>query len=1273
MTNEGKRSITWNWRNEFNDKLIKQGQEFLDTHTFSYVSFDDVFREKPYKQLFTSVSGIRSFGAWYIPGNYTQCAEYNKNINAYANMIQKRSLRSYGMYDVTFSPSHVFYCSCKAAQNNGICKHMTAIGLYLEKKHPEAMGFTETIVEMQERIEREKEELRLQAEALPAAAVLLSGVSYETAVNAKDFYFPLPLVLDEWTVSPSVKRETETVREISAKPSVKFAEDGLQILTLDYKMNGYTCNILMKHNEPVSIKCTCGELNIFSSPHRLCSHILKGLQHLWAYIQENNPGDVTDRTGYELLSNLTVAAEEKTTKLPQQKLHLTPMIDWTYNTPRIRFSITLPGGKSYVLKALPAFTLAVLAQGKFEFGKNTIVDFSECTFDKASQPFFALLQSQYAEKSSKARLLNSKSGLSASAAEANTGIWLKGSILDAFYDAALGMRINCESYSYGSHSIQVCYHEVQIHFTVEPIEHNGFIDGISIDGSIPVIYEGATYRYILDQHYLSRITEEDLEVLAPYSKMFKFQSTFTGTIGKKNMPVFMYRTLEQFRQNPHIILTDHVTGRFDDVIPPKGEYTYTLDYDKDENLFTCAATVAYGEDSFSLPVSQSTSKDIIRDQGLEELALRAAKQFFPTWNIQEGVGKRKASDDVLFEILTAGTAAMENYGVVRASADFPGIRVRQAPTPTFRISISSGLLNLSLATSEMSEDELLEILKAYRAKKRYIRLRSGDFIDLEQDVPFATLEEMLTDMGVTLEEAIQKKSHVPLFRALYVNQLLEAHEDLVGSRDRTFRTLIKNFKTIRDSDDEVPEKLENTLRPYQIYGYKWLRTLARAGFGGILADEMGLGKTLQMLSVLTALKAEGESGPSLIACPASLVFNWKEEATKFTPELNVITLSGTQGERRAFLKAAAEGKNTADLYIASYDIVRNDVVHFESIPFTCIILDEAQFIKNTKAGITKAVKVLHAKHRFALTGTPIENRLSELWSIMDFLMPGFLYSENDFQKNYELPIMKQDDREKTDRLARMTGPFILRRLKADVLKELPEKLEEVRTAMMEKEQRKLYDAQVVHMKQLLNSSGNSGEDKLRILAEITRLRQLCCDPSLLYEDYSGKSAKREMCLDLIESAIDGGHRMLLFSQFTSMLALLEEDLKSHKISYFKITGATPKQERLRLVNAFNNGDTPVFLISLRAGGTGLNLTGADMVIHYDPWWNLAVQNQATDRAHRIGQTRQVTVYKLVASQTIEEKIVELQNAKKELAEAILNGESQSLMNLSNDELLELLS
>ena len=288
-------------------------------------------------------------------------------------------------------------------------------------------------------------------------------------------------------------------------------------------------------------------------------------------------------------------------------------------------------------------------------------------------------------------------------------------------------------------------------------------------------------------------------------------------------------------------------------------------------------------------------------------------------------------------------------------------------------------------------------------------------------------------------------------------------------------------------------------------------------------------------------------------------------------------------------------------------------------------------------------------------------------------MPGFLYDYAEFHNRYENPITREKDEEAAGRLKRMVGPFILRRLKGDVLKDLPEKIEEVRYAKFDTEQQHLYDAQVAHMTSMLESGElSNGKDKIRILAELTKIRQLCCDPSLILENYSGGSAKREAVLDLIRSAMDGGHRMLVFSQFTSMLELLEEDLKKENISYYKITGSTPKEERIRLVHAFNENSTPVFLISLKAGGTGLNLVGADMVIHYDPWWNLAAQNQATDRAHRIGQKHKVSVFKLIAKNTIEEKILKLQEAKKDLADAIISGEGESLTSLTAEELVELL-
>jgi len=435
---------------------------------------------------------------------------------------------------------------------------------------------------------------------------------------------------------------------------------------------------------------------------------------------------------------------------------------------------------------------------------------------------------------------------------------------------------------------------------------------------------------------------------------------------------------------------------------------------------------------------------------------------------------------------------------------------------------------------------------------------------------------------------------------------------------------------------------------------------------------MGLGKTVQMLAFLQGQYRESVSEPALVICPASLVYNWIEECSRFTPDIPAVVLAGNLSQRKKEIRKIGTERG-GWLYITSYDLLKRDIAFYEGMTFSTIVLDEAQFIKNRKTAVSKAVRVLKGSHRFALTGTPVENRLSELWSIFDFLMPGFLYKESEFSERFEVPIMKKKDGSVSGKLAAMTAPFILRRKKADALKELPDKLEENRISAMEGEQRRLYDAQVVHMKQMLENFSGSGEEKVRVLAEITRLRQICCDPSLVFEDYKGTSAKREACMELIQSAIDGGHRMLVFSQFTSMMELFAQDLKKEKIPFYTITGSTPKQERLRLVNAFNSGDTPVFLISLRAGGTGLNLTGADVVIHYDPWWNLAVQNQATDRAHRIGQTRQVTVIRLIASHSIEEKIQALQEAKRELADSIIGSEGGSIMNMSAAELLELLS
>ena len=468
--------------------------------------------------------------------------------------------------------------------------------------------------------------------------------------------------------------------------------------------------------------------------------------------------------------------------------------------------------------------------------------------------------------------------------------------------------------------------------------------------------------------------------------------------------------------------------------------------------------------------------------------------------------------------------------------------------------------------------------------------------------------------------------------------------------------------------------MEGILREYQKAGFSWLRALDRHGFGGILADDMGLGKTIQILALLSSV--HGEAGPeegllSLIVCPASLVYNWSHECAHFAPSLRVLPVTGAAAERQQLLSSASQ----YDVLITSYDLLKRDLALYQNFYFRFEVLDEAQVIKNAATRGARAVKAIRAKTRFALTGTPVENRLSELWSIFDYLMPGFLAGSRKFRNIYEIPIVRDGNKAVLERLHRRIRPFVLRRLKADILTELPEKLERICYSAAQGSQRELYRAEAQLLKEQLEKSEQSlsGGRKLEILSRMTRLRQICCDPSLCYDGYTGGSAKLETCLSLLSSAVEAGHKILLFSQFASMLEILSGRLSRAGISHYLLTGATSKEERDRLVTAFGREEVPVFLISLKAGGTGLNLTAADMVIHYDPWWNAAAQNQATDRAHRIGQERVVTVYRLIMKDTIEENILKLQESKKKLAEQIVTEGTVSLGDLGREELLELCS
>ena len=677
-----------------------------------------------------------------------------------------------------------------------------------------------------------------------------------------------------------------------------------------------------------------------------------------------------------------------------------------------------------------------------------------------------------------------------------------------------------------------------------------------------------------------------------------------------------------------------------------------------------------------VPDAGAPAIEPMRDTKSEKRARALVERYFG-----EGEESIPLDDgDRAARLLFGGLAEFRTLGTVYTTPAFDRLVRDGKPRITMGVSLSGNLINLTVQATDLPSGELAALLASYRAHKRYHRLRSGAFLDMK-DMDLSQLDRVAKDLGVTAKDLTSGQVELPSFRAFY----LDAEADL--ERDRSFEQYLDRFKETDERSYEPPEELAPILRPYQAEGFRWLSARCDAGFGGVLADEMGLGKSIQLISLLLARAEEARAvGPSLIVCPASLVYNWLAELARFAPGLKAAAVVGPARDRARIRDAAfgdVPSKKRADVLVTSYDLARIDSDAWERRELFCCALDEAQYIKNPATLTTRAVKRIRARHRFALTGTPMENRLSELWSIFDFLMPGLLGPYSLFRERFEGPIVGGDEAV-AERLQAVVGPFLLRRRKKDVLADLPEKLETVVYAHMGKRQRALYDAHEQKLREDLTAQRRerkargearaAGKDvpTVEVLAELTRLRQICCDPRLLYENFSGHGAKLDAIMDIVAAAHDAGEKALVFSQFTSFLSLIADALDKNKVPYYSITGKTPKRKRLELVDRFNADNTPVFLVSLKAGGTGLNLTGASVVVHADPWWNAAAQDQATDRAHRIGQTHVVSVQKVIAKGTIEERIMTLQEEKSKLAAQVVGASGVSLAGLTRDDIAELL-
>ena len=664
--------------------------------------------------------------------------------------------------------------------------------------------------------------------------------------------------------------------------------------------------------------------------------------------------------------------------------------------------------------------------------------------------------------------------------------------------------------------------------------------------------------------------------------------------------------------------------------------TTTVTLDAVSGSIVAQVAFIYGKtriDPFSPPQERQENVLLLRDAQAERVVLDLLGRHGFKVRLKEAY---LSGNDAIYNFLQDGVPLLQSCAEVYCSEALLRMRPRRSrPRGKLRMSPGGDLLQFELLLDGVDPSEYDGVLQALREKKKFVRLTDGSFISLLPDDGWSELAGYLDEVGEVKGGVVEMMR----CRAVYLSQLMAA-SNLDIEQDKSVTDLARAVQ--HPDKGKAPIK---GLRPYQQRGFAWLKTLARLGMGGVLADDMGLGKTIQVLALIQWGYETMGCMPSLVVAPTSLVYNWQAEIQKFTPHMRTVVLSGGKDDRRR----QAEDVEHVDVLIASYAQVRRDIDWLENVNFRFCILDEAQQIKNAASVGAGAVKRIKAQSRFALTGTPMENHPGELWSIFDFVLPGYLMDQAEFMQRH-------GDGSDSDLLAKKIRPFLMRRLKKEVLSELPEKIEHRIVAELTPEQRQVYLATLAQVKRELDETvKNEGWDKahFRMLAAITRLRQICCHPALFLEGYEGGSGKLELLMELVGEQVESGHRILIFSQFTAMLGIIREQLTAAGIRSLYLDGNTPPQDRLKPTEEFNQGDVPVFLISLRAGGYGLNLTAADTVIHYDPWWNPAVEDQATDRAHRIGQTRAVHVIRLIAHDTIEEKVSELQLRKKALIDLVV--------------------
>ncbi|MBP2649942.1 MAG: helicase associated domain protein [Firmicutes bacterium] len=1086
------------------------------------------------------------------------------------------------------------------------------------------------------------------------------------------------MITTEWIKAaaangPSYSRGYQYYRNGYVK-KLQLLEDGL---TLQARVRGGDLYaIALEINEKYQISgysCNCPA---FSSYYGACKHIVAAMLALkdeWSYyFPEDVFGEVMPlaRTApvkktpaflpsaQAFLRFFCNEATNISASTGKKQVTLLPTLFFVKGSQkRSWLEFTIGTDRMYVLKDISQLLVAVQSGKTISYGKNFVFDPRLMEFDLRSQVIIDLMQQVYTEDQQRADWSFSNAVSAVNARQ----LRLTNTILCKFLAAVGEQPFSANIAGNQETAIRVINGRPPVNIVVKAAE-----EGISLALNIDAIYGLDTAcKYIYYKQYIYEVDGEFSRYIKPLLECFgetEGGKVFIPTAAATN---FFTAALPSLETIGSVNVEPEVYNRFQR--EPLESRVY---FDKSGEGMSARIEFHYGELIINPVKAVSDNETKINDQWLlREIAEEARLvTIFRRYGFSvENDSFVQADEEATYEFLQHGLPELQDMADIFYSDGFKSVAIKRPGkfAAGVKLNKDTDLLEFSLQFVEVSPQELWSLIGSYKLKKKYHRLADGSFIPLDSP-DFQIAARLIDQLSLKPADLEKREIELPKYRALYLDSLARESNDFSMERNSSFRKMVQDVREPRDTEYVLPEGINGTLRGYQKTGFRWLKSLAEYGFGGILADDMGLGKTLQVLAFILSEKRNGQK-PSIVIAPTSLVYNWQEEAAKFVPDLNVVVISGQQDERHELFRDIM----AADLVVTSYGLIKRDIELYADKEFGYCFLDEAQHVKNPNTMNAKSVKKIRAKNYFALTGTPIENTLTELWSIFDFLMPGYLLSHKAFSKRFEAPIVKNKDQEAMVELSRYMNPFILRRMKREVLHELPEKVESKLSNEMTAEQSKVYAGWLLKARaEMEGEIQKNGFEKsqIKILSLLTRLRQICCHPSLFIENYQGGSGKLDMLEEIINDAIGGGHRILLFSQFTGMLGLIKDKLGELDIPYFYLDGATKAEERIRLVRAFNGGEMDIFLISLKAGGTGLNLTGADVVIHYDPWWNPAVEDQATDRAYRIGQKKSVQVYKLITKNTIEEKIYILQQKKKELIDNLIKPGENFISKMSESEI-----